>query len=104
MRGSDRAALATSLSSGSGVLTPYVSLRAAEPESLDHMNTDHLDTLVYVPEKGRRLTGVGREGADLRRSGEIARLTFLSSVTDVSDIRQTFVALAQTARRDVRSH
>jgi putative heme iron utilization protein len=86
-------------------------LRTAEPGVLQHMNVDHADTLDLYARKlmdltgtGWRLTGVDREGADLRRGGQVARLAFPAPVTDVSDIRQAFVALAQSAKRGARSH
>jgi len=86
-------------------------LREAEPGILEHMNADHAGTLnLYAQSllglagEGWRLTGVDPEGADLRSGGKIARLPFPAPVTDVSAIRQTFVALAQSARHGAQSH
>jgi putative heme iron utilization protein len=86
-------------------------LRQAEPDVLEHMNRDHGDTLnlyarslLGLAGDGWRLTGVDRDGADLRSGGKIARLPFPVPVADVSDIKQTFVALAQSARNGQQSH
>jgi putative heme iron utilization protein len=85
-------------------------LRRAEAGVLQHMNADHADTLDRYAQSllglagtGWQLTGIDGEGGDLRRAGEVARLSFPSPVTDVSDIRQVFVALAQSAQRGARS-
>jgi putative heme iron utilization protein len=45
------------------------------------------------------LTGVDRDGADLRRDGVVARLDFPAPVNDLDAVRQSFVALAQSAKR-----
>jgi putative heme iron utilization protein len=81
-------------------------LRDAEPGVLDHMNRDHAATIDLYAERllglggnGWRLTGVDREGADLRRGGLVARLDFPSLVADLDAVRQSFVALAQSAKR-----
>ncbi len=80
-------------------------LRAAEAEILQHMNVDHAATIDLYAQRllglsgtGWQLTGVDAEGADLRRAGEVARLGFPGAVTDASSIRQSFAALAQSAR------
>jgi heme oxygenase (biliverdin-IX-beta and delta-forming) len=86
-------------------------LRAAEPGILQHMNHDHADALdlyaqrlLGVSGNGWQLTGVDREGADLRHGGEVARIPFPTPLADVSDIREVFAALAQSAQRSVQSH
>lgn len=80
-------------------------LRDAEPGILDHMNRDHATTLDLYAGKllgrsgdGWHITGVDREGADLRRGGIVARLDFPAPVDSLDAVRQTFVALAQSAR------
>jgi putative heme iron utilization protein len=85
-------------------------LRDAEPGILDHMNRDHAATIDLYAEKllglggtGWRITGVDREGADLRRGGTVARLTFAAPVDDMDAVRQSFVALAQSAKRGAMS-
>jgi putative heme iron utilization protein len=85
-------------------------LRDAEAGILDHMNRDHATTLDLYADRllglggaGWRLTGVDREGADLRRGGDVARLDFPAPVSDLDAVRQTFVALAQSAKRGAMS-
>jgi hypothetical protein len=86
-------------------------LRAAEPEILQHMNVDHAETIDLYAQQllgrhgvGWQMTGVDAEGADLRRGGEVARLDFATLITSPQDTRQTFAALAQSARRGESSH
>ena len=85
-------------------------LREHEPSILDHMNGDHAATIDLYAQKllglsgdGWRLTGVDREGADLRRGGVIARLDFPTPASSLDAVRQSFVALAQSARRGAMS-
>ena len=56
----------------------------------------------FLASKGKagRLTGVDPDGADLRRGGRVGRLDFSVPVDDTDNIRQAFIALAQSARRD----
>lgn len=82
----------------------------AEPGILEHMNRDHAATIDLYAEKllglggtGWRLTGVDREGADLRRGGTVARLPFLTPVDNLDAVRQGFAALAQSAKRGAMS-
>jgi putative heme iron utilization protein len=86
-------------------------LRAAEPDILDHMNGDHAQAVDLYAQRllgrageGWRLTGVDPEGGDLRHSGQVARLDFPKPVTDLSQVRQIFAALAQSARSGQESH
>jgi putative heme iron utilization protein len=81
-------------------------LRDAETGILEHMNRDHAATLdLYAQHllgregSGWRLTGVDRAGADLRRGGAVARLDFPRPVDDLDAVRQSFIALAQSAKR-----
>jgi hypothetical protein len=85
-------------------------LREAEPGILDHMNRDHAATIDLYAERllglsgsGWQMTGVDREGADLRRGGAVARLDFPSPLGDLDAVRQSFVALAQSAKRGAMS-
>lgn len=85
-------------------------LREAEGSILAHMNTDHAATidlyaarLLGLSGSGWRLTGVDREGADLRCGGTVARLDFPTQVGDLDAVRQSFVALAQSAKRGAMS-
>ncbi len=86
-------------------------LRPAEPDILQHMNTDHTGAIdLYAQQllgrsgEGWQLTGVDPDGADLRRLGETARLDFPNRVTGLDDVRRIFAALAQSARRGKESH
>lgn len=86
-------------------------LREAEPDILQHMNVDHAETIDLYAQKllgrsgtGWRMTGIDAEGADLRRGGDVARLDFGEPITGPEDARQTFAALAQSARRGEPSH
>lgn len=72
---------------------------------VDHMNEDHCDAvglyanvLLNRPGVGWKLTGVDPEGADLRRDGEVARLTFDKPVTDAETARVELVRLVKRAR------
>jgi putative heme iron utilization protein len=85
-------------------------LREHEPSILDHMNSDHAATidlyaqnLLRASGSGWQLTGVDPEGADLRRAGSVARLDFPEPVRDLDAVRQSFVALAQSAKRGAMS-
>lgn len=80
-------------------------LREAEAEILEHMNCDHGEALDLYAARllgrtgtGWQLTGVDPEGCDLRRDGAVARLDFPSPVTSLAAVRQSFAALAQSAR------
>lgn len=86
-------------------------LRAAEPEILQHMNADHGDALdLYAQHllglsgSGWQIAGIDPEGCDLRHDGARARLDFPAPVTDLPAVRQTFAALAQSARKNSLSH
>jgi putative heme iron utilization protein len=85
-------------------------LREHETSILEHMNGDHAATVDLYAQKllglsgdGWRLTGVDREGADLRRGGAVARLDFPTPVSGLDAVRQSFVALAQSAKRGAMS-
>jgi heme iron utilization protein len=85
-------------------------LREHEPSILDHMNDDHAATidlyaqsLLHLSGDGWRVTGVDRDGADLRRAGVAARLDFPTPVNGLDAVRQSFVALAQSAKRGAMS-
>lgn len=85
-------------------------LREHEPSILAHMNDDHAATIDLYAQKllgltgeGWQLTSVDREGADLRRGGVVARLDFPAPANDLDAVRQSFVALAQSAKRGAMS-
>jgi heme iron utilization protein len=85
-------------------------LREHEPSIIEHMNSDHATTIDLYAERllglkgnGWRLTNVDREGADLRRGGVVARLDFPEPANGLDAVRQSFVALAQSAKRGAMS-
>jgi heme iron utilization protein len=85
-------------------------LREHEPSILEHMNSDHAATIDLYAERllglngsGWRLTNVDRDGADLRRDGVVARLDFPAPATSLDAVRQSFVALAHSAKRGAMS-
>lgn len=80
-------------------------LAAAEPEIVEHMNTDHADAVALYAEKllgrtgsGWRMAGIDPEGLDLRCAGETARLDFARPVLTPAQVRAALVELAQAAR------
>ncbi|NBC95890.1 MAG: DUF2470 domain-containing protein [Deinococcus-Thermus bacterium] len=77
----------------------------AEPDILEHMNADHRDAVdVYANHlarrggQGWRLTGVDRDGIDLRRGGETARVSFDTPVDDAAAAKEALIALVTRAR------
>jgi putative heme iron utilization protein len=85
-------------------------LRNSEAGALDHMNKDHAaaidlyaQQLLGLAGSGWGLTGIDPEGADLRRSGSVARLAFSAPVENLDAVRHVFAALAQSARRGAMS-
>jgi hypothetical protein len=80
-------------------------LVGAETDIVDHMNQDHgaaLDAyaqgLLGRAGTGWRMTGIDAEGCDLRRDGEVARLSFPELIADPAAARAMLVRLAQQAR------
>ncbi len=81
-------------------------LANAEPEILDHMNTDHADAiqlyaaLAQSTETDWRLCGIDPEGIDLTRAGRFLRIAFEKPVLDPSSARARLAALAKQGRRE----
>lgn len=79
-------------------------LAAAEPEILEHMNSDHRDavqlyaTLLGASGDGWVMTGVDRDGADLRREAEVLRLAFDKPAASAEAVRVELVRLVKRAR------
>jgi putative heme iron utilization protein len=80
-------------------------LAEAEPDILEHMNGDHRDAIdVYANHlarrggQGWRLTGIDRDGIDLRRGGETARVSFDAPVDDAAAAKEALIALVTRAR------
>ena len=81
-------------------------LAAAEEVICKHMNDDHaaavdLYARVLLGRRGTgwRMTGVDADGADLRRGGRFARLSFAAPAMDRGEIRKFLVDLVEEARR-----
>lgn len=86
-------------------LPPLPDLAAGEEGIVAHMNEDHADAvqlyaakLLGVPGNGWTMTGIDREGLDLRLGGETARLTFDKPLGAASDARPVLVDLVRRAR------
>jgi putative heme iron utilization protein len=80
-------------------------LHEAEAGILEHMNADHRDAInVYAHHLARRsgdgwrMTGIDREGIDLRRGGETARVAFPEPVDDAEAAREALIQLVAAAR------
>jgi putative heme iron utilization protein len=80
-------------------------LTEAETGILEHMNADHRDAIdVYANHlarrggQGWRLTGIDREGIDLRRAGETARVAFPAPVDDGEAAKEALIELVARAR------
>jgi heme oxygenase (biliverdin-IX-beta and delta-forming) len=77
----------------------------AEPDILEHMNSDHADAIaLYATElAGRpagdwRMCGIDPEGADLLHRTNAARIDFPKRVSTPGEARATLVELVQQAR------
>jgi putative heme iron utilization protein len=84
---------------------PLPDLAAGEEGIVSHMNDDHADAvqlyaarLLGLAGEGWRMTGIDREGIDLRRAGDVARLAFEPPLPAASDARQALVDLVKRAR------
>lgn len=80
-------------------------LPAVEAEALDHLNTDHPDTLALyatrltgAPPGPWRATGLDPEGLDLASGDLTARILFPERVTNPSDLRRVLKDVADDAR------
>lgn len=80
-------------------------LAASEEGIVIHMNDDHADAvqlyaskLLGLPGEGWTMTGIDREGIDLRQGGNVARLPFDSSMPAADHARRILVALVAKAR------
>ncbi len=85
--------------------TAAADLAQQESGVVEHMNDDHADAvglyanvLLNRAGVGWRMTGVDPEGADLRRGGEVARITFDKPVRDAESARVELVRLVKRAR------
>ena len=81
-------------------------LAEAEERIIAHMNDDHRDaldscaaTLLGLPGRGWKMTGIDPEGADLRRGGAVGRLDFAGAVGNAGEARTELVRLAELSRK-----
>jgi len=84
---------------------PLTELAESEADIVEHMNQDHADAvqlyatrLLGLAGEGWIMTGIDREGLDLRRGGEARRLTFDAPLGAAAEARQALVGLVQRAR------
>lgn len=80
-------------------------LAAAEEGIVSHMNEDHSDAvqlyagkLLGLAGEGWKMTGIDAEGIDMRRMGEVARLSFDTPLTSAGEARPALIALVKRAR------
>ncbi len=85
---------------------PPSALVEAEAGIVAHMNEDHADAvglyaskLLNRPGEGWRMTGIDREGIDLRAGGEIARLALPVPVSGPEEARKALISLVGQARK-----
>lgn len=92
---------------GAADLAPPQAAGLAEAEAgiVAHMNADHADAVQLYAAKligrsgeGWKMTGIDPEGLDLRRAGEVARLTFDQPLGAAAEARKVLVALVGKAR------
>jgi putative heme iron utilization protein len=86
-------------------VSPLPELAGGEDEIVSHMNEDHADAVQLYAAKllgrageGWTMSGIDREGLDLRLGGETARLAFDPPLRTAAEARQALVALVQRAR------
>ena len=86
-------------------IAPLPQLIAAEPGIVAHMNEDHADAVQLYAHKllgrggeGWSMTGIDAEGVDLRRAGEVARLSFDIPLQAAGQARQALIDLVARAR------
>jgi putative heme iron utilization protein len=80
-------------------------LLAAEPDILQHMNTDHADavqlyasTLMGASAGAWRMSGIDPEGCDIIFDGKAMRIAFASRIASADQARKELVRLAAEAR------
>jgi putative heme iron utilization protein len=86
-------------------LPPLPELAASEEGIVSHMNEDHADAVQLYATKllGQgagdwTMTGIDREGLDLRQAGTVARLPLDVPLAAAGEARQALVALVKQAR------
>jgi putative heme iron utilization protein len=84
---------------------PSNTVAAAETGILEHMNSDHIDTMLLycralagVDAQEARATGVDCDGIDVRADGRLLRFDFDAPALDASAVRDRLILLAERAR------
>jgi putative heme iron utilization protein len=77
----------------------------AEPSAIEHMNTDHAQSIDLYASRllgragsGWRIVALDPDGCDLARGNALARLTFPRPARDAGELRAMLVELAGAAR------
>ncbi len=91
---------------GGSILATKLPIAEAEENIIEHMNSDHPDSLVSychhvhgVQTTGAKMIGIDCDGFDVRANDAIYRFDFDSPVATAADARTALVALAQASRR-----
>jgi putative heme iron utilization protein len=94
------------IAAGEIAAAPLAGLAEGEESILSHMNSDHADAIQLYAGKllglggsEWRMTGLDRDGLDLRQGGAVARLAFDPPLGAVDEVRHRLIALAAEARR-----
>lgn len=86
-------------------------LAAGEQAALDHMNSDHPDSIAaYARHFGRAggsgwtMTGIDAEGLDIASGDETRRIFFPLPLAAANDLRRVLVEMAKSARATDKPH
>ena len=90
---------------GDAMLAARLPIADAEQDILDHMNSDHRDSLVNycrhvhgVEATTTEMVGVDCDGFDVRADNKIYRFDFESEVRTAGDVRAALITLADAVR------
>ena len=90
---------------GGSLMVEKLPIAESEEDILDHMNSDHEDSLVSscrhvhgVRTEKAQMVGIDCDGFDVRANDTIYRFDFESPIATAADARAALVALARAAR------
>jgi hypothetical protein len=90
---------------GKSLLAPELPIAQAEDSIIEHMNTDHRDSLLEccrhvhgIQAATVEMVGIDCDGFDVRADDMLYRFDFDSQVSTATGARGALVALARTAR------
>lgn len=90
---------------GTDMQSPANALAEQEAGILDHMNTDHGDSLIaycvhvhQVQPQQAAMVGIDTDGFDVRADDRLLRFSFDSPITNAQEARAALVALSKAAR------